>query len=105
MWPFDNSIITHGLCKYGFKEEANRLLTCMYDAASQYPRYRLPELFGGYRREDYSVPIRYPVACSPRRGRQGAIPYMLSAVLGFIPNALEKRLTLMKPALPPGWTP
>jgi hypothetical protein len=25
---------------------------------------------------------------------------MLSAVLGFIPNALEKRLTLMKRALP-----
>ncbi len=30
----------------------------------------------------------------------GAIPCMLSAVLGFIPNAMEKRLTLMKSALP-----
>jgi glycogen debranching enzyme len=100
IWPFDNSIITHGLCKYGFLEEAGRLLTCMYDAASHYPSYRLPELFGGYRREDYGVPIRYPVACSPQAWSAGTIPHMLSATLGFIPNATEKRLTLMKPVLP-----
>jgi glycogen debranching enzyme len=66
VWPFDNSIIALGLGKYGFKTEAKRLLTCMYDAAGQYPRYRLPELFGGYQREEYNVPTRYPVACSPQ---------------------------------------
>ncbi|CAJ36023.1 amylo-alpha-1,6-glucosidase [Methanocella arvoryzae] len=100
VWPFDNSIIALGLCRYGFKEEANRLLTCMYEAASQYPRYRLPELFGGYDREHYSVPTRYPVACSPQAWSAGTIPYMLSAALGFIPNALDQRLTLIKPTLP-----
>jgi glycogen debranching enzyme len=100
VWPFDNSIIARGLSNYGFKAEANRLLTCMYEAAGQYPRYRLPELFGGYERGDYSVPIRYPVACSPQAWSAGTIPCMLSAVLGFVPNAMEKRLTLMKPALP-----
>jgi glycogen debranching enzyme len=100
VWPFDNAIIARGLSNYGFKAEANRLLTCMYEAASQYPRYRLPELFGGYQRGDYSVPIRYPVACSPQAWSAGTIPCMLSAVLGFVPNAMEKRLTLMKPALP-----
>jgi glycogen debranching enzyme len=100
VWPFDNSIIAQGLCKYGFKEEANRLLTCMYEAASRYPRYRLPELFGGYQREYYNVPSRYPVACSPQAWSAGAIPFMLSAALGFVPNATEKRLALIKPALP-----
>lgn len=100
VWPFDNSIIALGLCRYGFKEEANRLLTCMYEAASQYPRYRLPELFGGYQREYYSVPTRYPVACSPQAWSAGTIPYMLSAALGFIPQAMNKRLTLIKPTLP-----
>jgi glycogen debranching enzyme len=100
VWPFDNAIIARGLSNYGFKAEANRLLTCMYEAASQYSRYRLPELFGGYLRGDYSVPIRYPVACSPQAWSAGTIPCMLSAVLGFVPNAMEKRLTLMKPALP-----
>jgi glycogen debranching enzyme len=100
IWPFDNSIIALGLCNYGFRGEAGRLLTCMYDAASHYPRYRLPELFGGDQREHYNVPIRYPVACSPQAWSAGAIPCMLSAVLGFLPNAMEKRLTLMKPALP-----
>ncbi|OPY28540.1 MAG: Amylo-alpha-1,6-glucosidase [Methanocella sp. PtaU1.Bin125] len=102
IWPFDNSIIAVGLRRYGFREEADRLLTCMYDAASHYPRYRLPELFGGYRREDYSVPVRYPVACSPQAWSAGTIPYMLSAALGFIPRAIDRRLTLMKPSLP-GW--
>jgi Glycogen debranching enzyme len=100
VWPFDNSIIAFGLSRYGFKEEAARLLTCMYDAAGHYPRYRLPELFGGYPREDYSVPVRYPVACSPQAWSAGTIPCMLSALLGFVPNAPEKRLTLMKPTLP-----
>ncbi len=100
VWPFENSIIATGLCKYGFKEEADRLLTCMYDAASQYPRYRLPELFGGYQREYYGLPIRYPVACSPQAWSAGTIPYMLTAVLGFIPQAVDKRLTLMKSTLP-----
>lgn len=101
VWPFDNSIIALGLCRYGFKEEANRLLTCMYEAASQYPRYRLPELFGGYEREHYNVPTRYPVACSPQAWSAGTIPYMLSAALGYIPQAMDQRLTLVKPTLPP----
>jgi glycogen debranching enzyme len=57
-------------------------------------------LFGGYPRENYSVPVRYPVACSPQAWSAGTIPYMLSATLGFIPRATDKRLTLMKPALP-----
>jgi glycogen debranching enzyme len=100
IWPFDNSIIALGLCNYGFRKESDTLLTCMYDAASRYPRYRLPELFGGYPRENYSVPVRYPVACSPQAWSAGTIPYMLSATLGFIPRAMDKRLTLMKPALP-----
>jgi glycogen debranching enzyme len=72
----------------------------MYDAASNYPRYRLPELFGGYDRENYSIPSRYPVACSPQAWSAGTIPFMLSAVMGFTPNAPKKRLTLIKPSLP-----
>ncbi|MGA9140235.1 MAG: glycogen debranching N-terminal domain-containing protein [Methanocella sp.] len=100
VWPFDNSLIAVGLCKYGFKKEADLLLTCMYDAASEYPHYRLPELFGGYQREYYGLPIRYPVACSPQAWSAGTIPYMLTAALGFIPQAVDKRLTLVKSALP-----
>ena len=28
--------------------------------------YRLPELFGGFRRSEHGVPVHYPVACRPQ---------------------------------------
>jgi glycogen debranching enzyme len=90
-----------GLCKYGFKEELSVLFTSMYEAAAIYPRYRLPELFGGFQREEYEIPIKYPVACSPQAWSAGSIPYMLTSSLGFFPDALNERLTLVKPNLPP----
>jgi glycogen debranching enzyme len=101
IWPHDNSIIAMGLNKYGFKEELSVLFTSMYEAAGFYPIYRLPELFGGFQRGEYDVPIKYPVACSPQAWSAGTIPYMLSASLGFVPDALNMRLTLYKPKLPP----
>ncbi|HTY90391.1 MAG TPA: amylo-alpha-1,6-glucosidase [Methanocella sp.] len=101
IWPHDNSLICMGLNRYGFKEELAVLFTCMYEAAGFYPIYRLPELFGGFQRGEYDVPIKYPVACSPQAWSAGSIPYMLSASLGFIPDALNTRLTLYKPKLPP----
>lgn len=101
IWPHDNSLIAMGLNKYGFKEELAMLFTCMYEAAGFYPIYRLPELFGGYQRGEYDVPIKYPVACSPQAWSAGSIPHMLSASLGFVPDALNMRITLFKPTLPP----
>jgi len=101
VWPHDNSLIAMGLNKYGFKEELSVLFTSMYEAAAFYPIYRLPELFGGFHRGEYDVPIKYPVACSPQAWSAGTIPYMLSASLGFTPDALGRRLTLVKPKLPP----
>ncbi len=101
IWPHDNSLIAMGLNKYGFKEELSALFTTMYEAAAYYPLYRLPELFGGFQREEYDVPIKYPVACSPQAWSAGTIPYMLSASLGFAPDALKRRLMLIRPNLPP----
>lgn len=101
VWPHDNSLIAMGLCKYGYKEEQSALFTSMYEAASVYPRYRLPELFGGFHREQYDIPIKYPVACSPQAWSAGSIPYMLTSSLGLFPDALNQRLTLQKPSLPP----
>jgi glycogen debranching enzyme len=89
-----------GLRKYGFINEMSLLFTGMYEAARAFDDYRLPECFGGLTRSEYSVPVKYPVACSPQAWSAGTIPYMLTAALGFIPQAVDKRLTLMKPALP-----
>ncbi len=101
VWPHDNALIAMGFSKYGFKEELSRLFTGMYEAAAFYPRYRLPELFAGFHRAKYDVPIKYPVANSPQAWSSGSIPYMLTAALGIFPDALERKLVLRKPSLPP----
>lgn len=101
VWPHDNSMIAMGLNKYGYKGEAGLLFSSMYQAAGFYPLYRLPELFGGFHRQDYDIPIKYPAACSPQAWSAGTMPYLLTATLGLWPDALSKRLTLTQPKLPP----
>jgi glycogen debranching enzyme len=100
LWPFDNSIITKGLCKYGFKDEAALLFNGMYDAAGYYHDYRIPELFGGFQREKQNRPIKYPIACNPQAWSAGTIPFMLMSMLGITPDALNNRLIVARPELP-----
>ena len=101
VWPHDNSLIAMGLKKYNLWDRLSELFTGMYDAASVFPLYRLPELFSGFKRGKYNMPVKYPVACSPQAWSAGTIPYMLIAALGLTPDALNKRLQLVKPHLPP----
>ena len=100
IWPHDNSIIAMGLRKYGFVNELSVVFTGVYEAARLFTNYRLPECFGGFPRSKYSLPVKYPVACSPQAWSSGAIPHMLTACLGLVPDALNNRLTLNKPHLP-----
>jgi glycogen debranching enzyme len=101
VWPHDNSLIAMGLRKYNLYKNLSELFTGMYEAASVFPLYRLPELFTGFKKGKYNMPVKYPVACSPQAWSAGTIPYMLIAALGLTPDALNKRLMLVKPHLPP----
>src|SRR5262249_21363792 len=65
-----------------------------------YPGSRLPELFCGFSRVSGYGPTRYPVACAPQSWAGGAPFLMLSAMLGFAPEAERQRLTLRAPELP-----
>lgn len=65
VWPHDNALIVAGLLRYGFIEEAQRISTALLEAA-EYSEGRLPELFCGFSRNDYSAPVPYPTACSPQ---------------------------------------
>jgi glycogen debranching enzyme len=100
VWPHDNSIIAMGLRKYGFINEMSILFTGMYEAVQTFDNYRLPECFGGLSRSQYSVPVQYPVACSPQAWSSGAIPLMFTACLGIAPDALNNRLMINRPHLP-----
>jgi glycogen debranching enzyme len=100
VWPHDNALIAAGLKRYGFVDEALQVFSGLYDAASRLPSYRLPEVFAGFRRDDYPEPVRYPVACAPQAWAAGALPYMLQVSLGLEPDATRRRLSIVRPVLP-----
>jgi glycogen debranching enzyme len=82
VWPHDNSLISAGLVRYGFREEANRIAMAHFEA-SAFTDYRLPEVFGGYPRAAGRFPIRYPTACSPQAWATAAPFLWLRLMLGI----------------------
>jgi glycogen debranching enzyme len=100
VWPHDNSLIAAGFRRYGFDLEACRVFTAIVEAAQHFEHYRLPEVFAGFERESYGVPVRYPVACHPQAWAAGAVPYLIQAVLGLTREAFERRLWIRHPVLP-----
>ena len=100
VWPHDNALIASGFLRYGFHESARRIFTGILEAAMAFKGYQLPELFAGFAREEYNVPVHYPVACHPQAWAAGSIPYLVGSFLGLEPLAFEKRLRIRQPILP-----
>jgi glycogen debranching enzyme len=100
VWPHDNSLIAAGFRRYGLDEAALRVFVGLLDAAVHFDGHRLPELFAGFRREDYGVPVNYPVACQPQAWAAGTLPYLLKVMLGITPEAFDQRLRVTRPLLP-----
>lgn len=100
VWPHDNSIAAMGFKVYGFEDELNEVATALFDAATAFPYFRLPELFGGQSRSAQNTPVPYPVACRPQSWAAGAFPLITQAILGLKPEAQEKRLRIVNPRLP-----
>ncbi len=100
VWPHDNALLAIGLRRYGFADDVLRIFDNMLDAAAASPSYRLPELFAGYDRRRYEAPVPYPVACTPQAWAAGSLPAILTAALGLVPDALDGKLRIRRPALP-----
>lgn len=101
IWPHDNAIIAAGLARYGFKDEAMRLLTGIFDVSLFVNLHRLPELFCGFPRRAGAGPTLYPVACSPQAWAAGSIHMLLGATLGLEIDAPQRALRFNEPRLPP----
>ena len=69
VWPHDSALIAFGLRRYGFDEDFLQIFEGLLEAASRFNDYRLPELFGGFAREEFDEPVPYPSRASRRRGR------------------------------------
>jgi len=100
VWPHDNSIIAYGMAINDMREGALRILTSLYQAATTFRDYRLPELFCGVQRREYDAPVHYPVSCSPQSWASGAMFLILASVLGIHPSAPRKELNIINPQLP-----
>ena len=88
VWPHDNSLIAAGLARYGFRAEATTIANATLEAATHF-RYRLPEVFAGYRRSRTSFPVEYPTASSPQAWATGAPLLLLRVMLGLEPEGDE----------------
>jgi glycogen debranching enzyme len=100
VWPHDAAMIAAGLRLNGFDEDFLAIFDALLEAASHAESYRLPELFAGFARTQFEVPVPYPVACRPQAWAAGAIPYLLTTGLGLHADGLERRLRVRRPSLP-----
>lgn len=100
VWPHDNAWFALGLKRYGEESKLRDLITGFFQSTRQFPDQRVPELFCGYDREQYRIPVRYPVACSPQAWASGAVLMFLRAMLGLVPKAPRNELWIVRPELP-----
>ena len=103
VWPHDNAIIVAGLRRYGFVEEAQRVTLGLVDAAATFGE-RLPELFCGFHRDEFSEPVPYPTSCAPQAWAAATPFSLLRSLLGLEPDLPQGRLDCA-PALPPRFLP
>jgi glycogen debranching enzyme len=101
VWPHDNGIIAAGLAAYGYRREANRVATALFDAASMFEHFRLPELFAGFPRDSESCPVQYLQANTPQAWASGCVFHLIRTMLGIHPDVPEGKLYI-EPELPEG---
>ncbi len=100
VWPHDTAIVASGLARYGYEDDALRLILGLLDAAAAQGG-RLPELFSGLDRQDVSVPVGYPTSCSPQAWASASPLLCLRTILRLDPWVPYGR-TWLRPRLPEG---
>ncbi|WP_018111856.1 glycogen debranching N-terminal domain-containing protein [Thermus igniterrae] len=83
VWPHDTALFAGGLFRYGLREEGERVAGALLELALSQPDLRLPELVGGFAREEGLPPVPYPVACRPQAWDAGAVVYLFALVQGL----------------------
>lgn len=100
VWPHDNALVALGLKRYRTEPLLLELVTALFEAARHFPSYRMPELFCGFARSAFAVPVRYPVACSPQAWAAASWATFLAVLLGISPDAPKGELRIVRPTLP-----
>jgi glycogen debranching enzyme len=103
VWPHDNALAVAGLMRYGFVDQAQRVVAGLIDASRHFG-HRLPELFCGFSREQLAAPIRYPSACAPQAWAAASPFLLLRALLRFDPELPVNQL-FCSPEVPERYLP
>lgn len=101
VWPHDSVLAAAGLMRYGFVEEAQRIATGLLDAAQAFGN-RLPELFCGFDRGEFPVPVPYPTSCSPQAWAS-ATPIQILRILLRLDPWVPIGKVWVSPVLPQGF--
>jgi glycogen debranching enzyme len=96
----DTALAVAGLCAHGFGARAEVLIEGHLAAAAHFES-RLPEMYGGERREPGSAPLPHPRACRPEATAAASAVQLLTAPAGLRPDAPAGRIGL-RPAGVPG---
>jgi glycogen debranching enzyme len=122
VWPHDNSLIAAGFIRYGFINEALKIVHDVCDAATHFQSNQLPEFYAGVQRsavtrsnltnDTYYVESierlnahtsEFPILCSqasvPQAWAAGSTVFFLQSLLGIEPDAPHGQLYI-DPHLP-----
>ena len=99
VWPHDNGIIATGFRRYGFTAEAARIARDSSGAATYFILHQVPELYAGIQRDPTNFPVQYIGANVPQAWAAGSVFAFLQMILGFQPDAPNKKLYI-DPMLP-----
>jgi glycogen debranching enzyme len=98
VWPHDNALCAAGLMRYGFVDDAHRVMRGLIDASTWFGNL-LPELFAGIPRVGLGFPVSYPTSCSPQAWAAASPLLFLRTLLRFEPDIRHAKLHLA-PAAP-----
>jgi glycogen debranching enzyme len=104
VWPVENGAFALAFLRFGLHDKVERLCRAMFEAASLFDYYRLPEVFAGHQRDSaHPFPALYPRADWPQAWSASSVFNLLQSLLGLFPYAPLKTL-VVNPKLPE-WLP
>ncbi|KMQ51751.1 Glycogen debranching enzyme [Chitinispirillum alkaliphilum] len=103
IWPVENATIALGLRRYGFDNEALKLVEVNYDLARMWKKGHIPECIGGYDRKSVGHPGAFPRANMLQTWNAAAFGLFTHVLLGLQPLAPVNTL-FIDPILP-HWLP
>ncbi|NUN66105.1 amylo-alpha-1,6-glucosidase [Pseudanabaena biceps] len=99
VWPHDNSLIALGMRSQNLVKQSLRIAQGLIDMTIAQHYHRPPELLCGYEHDGFSLPVHYPVACSPQAWATGTIFQLISIMVNLVPDAPNNQLHIIDPCL------